>query len=75
MAPLLAYCGRREDALRFMERAVDNQFCSFPGFDQDPIWADMRADADFQRIRAKGMACHNRFRRMVDAYDEASSKH
>lgn len=73
MAPFLAYCGRQEDALRFLERAVDNRFCSFPGLDQDPIWAPMRADADFQRIRAKGKACQEKFRSMVEAYDKSAT--
>jgi tetratricopeptide (TPR) repeat protein len=74
LAPMLAFCGRQDEALRFMERAVDNNFCTFPVMDQDSIWSNLRANADFQRIRAKGVVCHERFRRMVDAYDEASNQ-
>ena len=39
-----------------------------PALDLDPIWAGLRGDPEFQRIRAKAMACHDRFRRMVEAY-------
>ena len=31
VAPMLVYCGRPQDALRFVERAVDGSFCSYPG--------------------------------------------
>ena len=67
VAPMLAYCGRPQEALRFVERAVDGSFCSYPALDLDPIWAGLRSDPEFQRIRTKAMACHDRFRRMVEA--------
>jgi tetratricopeptide (TPR) repeat protein len=73
VAPILLYCERPQEALRFLERAVDGGFCSFPAFDLDPIWASLRDDPEFQRIRSKGIACHERFRAMVDAYDAKSA--
>jgi DNA-binding winged helix-turn-helix (wHTH) protein/TolB-like protein len=66
VAPMLAYCGRPQDALRFVERAVDGGFCSYPALDLDPIWEGLRGDLEFQRIRTKAMACHDRFRRAVE---------
>lgn len=71
VAPMLAFCGRPQEALRFVERAVETGFCSFPALDLDPTWTGLRDDPEFQRIRGKAVACHDRFRRMVDAYDEA----
>ena len=50
-----------------LERAVDGNFCSYPALDLDPIWAGLRSDPEFQRIRTKAMACHDRFRRVVEA--------
>jgi len=73
VAPMLVACGRTQDALRFLERAVDGNFCSYPALDLDPIWARMRNDTEFQRIRVKAKACHDRFRRMVDVYDGPSN--
>ena len=69
LAPMLSFCGRPQDALRLVERAVDGSFCSYPALDLDPIWTGLRGDPEFQRIRTKAMACHDRFRRMVEAYD------
>jgi DNA-binding winged helix-turn-helix (wHTH) protein/tetratricopeptide (TPR) repeat protein len=73
VAPILLYCGRPQEVLRFLERSVDGGFCSFPAFDLDPIWAPLRSDPEFQRIRSKGKACHERFRAAVDAYDAESA--
>lgn len=67
VAPMLVYCGRPEAALRFVERAVDGNFCSYPALDLDPIWARLRSEPGFQRVRDKGKACHDRFSRMVQA--------
>jgi DNA-binding winged helix-turn-helix (wHTH) protein/TolB-like protein len=69
VAPMLSFCGRPQDALRLLERAVDHGFCPYPALDLDPIWAGLRGDPEFQRIRIKAMACHERFRRVVEAYD------
>jgi DNA-binding winged helix-turn-helix (wHTH) protein/tetratricopeptide (TPR) repeat protein len=69
IAPMLAHCGRPQDALRFLERAVAGNFCAFPALDLDPMWTGLRNEPDFQRIRGEAMACHDRFRRMVDAHN------
>jgi hypothetical protein len=63
----LSACGRPRDALRLVERSVDRSFCAYPALDQDPIWKGLRGDPEFLRIRVKAMACHERFRRMVEA--------
>jgi DNA-binding winged helix-turn-helix (wHTH) protein/tetratricopeptide (TPR) repeat protein len=73
VSPMLVYCERPQEALRFVERAVDGGFCSYPALDLDPIWTKLRDDREFQRIRDKAMACHDRFRRMVDAYDQKTA--
>ncbi len=71
VAPMLAYCGRSQEALHMVELAVDGNYCSYPALDVDTIWAGMRNDPEFQRIRIKAMACHDSFRRMVETYDAA----
>jgi DNA-binding winged helix-turn-helix (wHTH) protein/tetratricopeptide (TPR) repeat protein len=70
IAPMLYFCGRSQEALRFLERGVDGNYCSYPALDLDPIWEGLRGDAQFQRIRIKAMACHERFRQMVETYDQ-----
>lgn len=71
VAPMLSYCGRPRDALRFVERSVDGSFCAYPALDLDPIWAGLRDDPEFLRIRIKAMACHERFKRIVEAHERA----
>jgi DNA-binding winged helix-turn-helix (wHTH) protein/TolB-like protein len=68
VAPMLAYCGRPREALRYVEDAVNRQFCSFPALDLDPIWKPLRDDSEFKRIHVKAQACHERFRRAVEAF-------
>jgi hypothetical protein len=72
LAPMLSFCGRPRDALQFLERGVDGHYCSYPALDLDPIWAQLRDDPEFQRIRIKAMACHDEFRRAVQAYDASN---
>jgi DNA-binding winged helix-turn-helix (wHTH) protein/tetratricopeptide (TPR) repeat protein len=67
VAPMLVSCGRPQDALRLVEYSVDSGHCSYPALDLDPIWAGLRSDPEFLRIRTKAMACHDKFRRMVEA--------
>jgi hypothetical protein len=69
VAPILLVCGRTQEALRFVERAVEGSFCSYPALDLDPIWAPVRNDPEFLRIRAKARACHDRFRSAVVKVD------
>jgi len=72
IAPMLLACNRPQEALRFVERAVDLGFCAHPALDLDPVWASLRDDREFQRIRGKAVACHDRFRGAVTAYDAAT---
>ena len=65
----LEHCDRPEQAMPLIEWAVDGNYCSFPMFDLDPVWTKIRDNPDFQRIRAKGKACHEKFRRAVEAHD------
>jgi len=60
-ASLQAWCGYHETALRLLETAVEQNYCSWPAVDLDPLWDPLRADAEFLRIREKAMTCHQRY--------------
>jgi DNA-binding winged helix-turn-helix (wHTH) protein/tetratricopeptide (TPR) repeat protein len=66
LAPMLEYCGRRDEALAFLERAIDDHFCAWPALDRDPIWRGMRENTVFRQLREDAIACHRRFREAVD---------
>src|SRR5690606_15776954 len=51
LAPMLEYCGRHAEALHFIELAIDRNFCAWPALDQDPVWAGLRENPDFRRLR------------------------
>jgi DNA-binding winged helix-turn-helix (wHTH) protein/TolB-like protein len=72
LAAMLVYCGRPQQAMPLIEWGVDGNYCSYPLFDLDPVWASIRSDPRFQRIRAKAMACHDRFRRAVEVLDRSN---
>lgn len=69
LAAMLVYCDRPEQALPLIEWGVDGSYCSYPMLDLDPVWTKIRDNPDFLRIRAKGKACHEKFRRAVETRD------
>lgn len=72
LGAMLVYCGRARQALPLLEWGVDGRFCSAPLFDRDPVWTTVRHDPEFQRIRAKAVACHAEFRRAVATLDRSA---
>lgn len=57
----LAYCGQIEAALRMLKIAIDHHYCSFPTVDKDPFFDHLRTNAQFQKLRLAGEACHADF--------------
>jgi DNA-binding winged helix-turn-helix (wHTH) protein/TolB-like protein len=57
----LAFCGQTDAALRMLKVTVDRNYCSFPAMDKDPFFDGLRANAQFQKLRQAGIACHRDF--------------
>lgn len=57
----LAYCGEGPAALAMLGHAIDGGYCSYPAIDKDPMFATVRNDAEFLRLRSKAMACRKSF--------------
>ena len=57
----LAYCGQTAAALRLLKTAIARNYCSYPAIDKDPFFDSLRNNAEFGRIRAAGIACHDNF--------------
>jgi len=51
-ASALAFSGRREAALRLLQRAVEENYLPYPAMDRDPLFAGVRETPEFGRIRA-----------------------
>lgn len=60
-ATMQAWCGHHDAALRLLETAVEQNYCSYPAVDLDALWEPLRDDPEFKRIRRKAMTCHESF--------------
>jgi len=57
----LARCGQPQAALRLLSVAVERNYCAYPLLETDPLLVSLRSEPDFERIRAAGRACRERF--------------
>lgn len=76
----LAYCGQTEAALRFLKIAINRNYCSYPAIDKDPLFAGLRENTRFQKLRQAGIVCHedfvsNREKRQSQVADALSTQH
>ena len=55
-ASILAFCGRREAALRMLRRSVEENYLACAAMDRDPLFAGIRDTPEFGRIRALALA-------------------
>jgi len=60
-ARYLAWAGKPDAGLRQLRRAIENNYCSYPVMDADPLLANVRSTHDYAEIRQAGVACHSRF--------------
>jgi TolB-like protein len=55
-AAILAFCGRREAALRLLRRSAEENYLACATMDRDPMLAGVRDTPEFGRIRALALA-------------------
>ena len=48
-------------------QAVENNYCSYPSVDRDPLWGPLREDPEFLEIREEAIACCQRFVDFVES--------
>jgi TolB-like protein/tRNA A-37 threonylcarbamoyl transferase component Bud32 len=58
---MIALCGDRESALQILRKGVEQNFCSYPAMDHDPLFDSIRKTPEFAEIRKMGIACRERF--------------
>jgi eukaryotic-like serine/threonine-protein kinase len=61
IAATAAFCGDRESALQILRRGIEQNFCSYPSMDTDPLLASIRSTPEFAEIRKMAIACQERF--------------
>jgi hypothetical protein len=46
-----------------LKRTIDAGYCSVPGIDSDPFFANVRAKPEFPTLRSAGQKCQEEFLR------------
>jgi hypothetical protein len=65
-----AFCGQQDAALTELHQAIQQNYCSYPAMDKDPLFDPIRQRTEFAELRQAGMQCQQNFlshRRQVDA--------
>ena len=60
-----AYIGQRDAALSLLRRAVEQNYCSYPAMDNDPLFASIRNTPEFAAIRTAGIECQKKFKEHI----------
>ncbi|HSD71815.1 MAG TPA: protein kinase [Thermoanaerobaculia bacterium] len=58
---MIALCGDHERALQILRKGIEQNFCSYPAMDHDPLFDSIRKTPEFAELRKMGMACQQRF--------------
>jgi len=56
-----AYVGRMQTAVRYLRQAVDQNYCSYPRMETEPMLTDLRKLPEYAALRDAGRACQQRF--------------
>ena len=56
-----AHCGDPDSGLRLLKKAVEQNYCSWPAMEGDPLLASVRGTPEFAEIRKMGIDCQKRF--------------
>ncbi len=60
-AAAFSYCGDTDRAIRLLRTAVEQNYCSYPRMDNDPLLANVRKRPEYAAIRQAGIACQQKF--------------
>jgi tetratricopeptide (TPR) repeat protein len=60
-ATMLAYCGKDDIALRFLRKAVEQNYCAYVALQTDPLLAKLRRNPEFQTALSEGRKCQQKF--------------
>ena len=61
VAAMLSFAGQTDRAFRVLKNAIQRGYCATPQLDIDPLLANLRNQAEFQKIRSLSVACRQSF--------------
>src|SRR5713101_1780080 len=59
---LFAYCGKKQAALHLLQRAIEQNYCSYENLLSDPLLAKIRPDTAFDNVLSSARACQETMR-------------
>jgi len=60
-ASLLAYCGKPGPAMKFLHKAVDENYCAHTALMKDPMLSSLRSTQDFGKLLSESSQCEQKF--------------
>jgi serine/threonine protein kinase/Flp pilus assembly protein TadD len=58
---LLAACGEKDIAYKFLAKAVDEKYCAYQALQADPLLSGVQTDPQFRQIVAAAETCQKKF--------------
>lgn len=58
---LLAYCGRKDAALRLLGSAIQQNYCAYTALQTDPLLVKLRGTPEFGKLLTAAKECEDRF--------------
>ena len=58
---ILAYCGKREAALKFLRRAVEQNYCATTALQMDPLLSKLRGSTEYDQLLTAANECQRKF--------------
>jgi hypothetical protein len=60
-AAILAHCGERSSAVKFLREAIAENYCAVAALQQDPLLEPVRQSPEFAELRNAASSCQQRF--------------
>ena len=60
-APIFAFCGENEMALRLLKSGVEGKYCAYTALQNDPLLAKLRGTPEFSEILSTAKKCQSDF--------------
>ena len=61
LAGILVFCGRKKNAVRLLQSAINQNYCAYQALRSDPLFAKLRGDPDFEALLVSAKQCQDRF--------------
>ena len=57
---MLAYCGKKDAAIRLLKSAIEQNYCAYTALQTDPLFVKLRGATEFKELLSAAKECQNR---------------